>query len=80
MAAQHPNGTREQIQLAGPSLVPAATAIGVATALMGLTLVNPGKVSSWLFVALGGLIVLFAAIRWISTVRADVDSLPAERR
>ena len=76
MAGQHPNGTREQIQLAGPSLVPAATAIGIATALFGLTLVSPGKVASWLFVALGGLIALVAAVRWISAVRADVDSLP----
>jgi hypothetical protein len=80
MAGHHPNGTREQIQLAGPSLTPAAVAIGVATALMGLTLVNPGKVSSWLFVAVGGLIAIVAAARWISTVRTDVASLPAERR
>jgi hypothetical protein len=77
---QHPNGTREQIQLAGPSLLPAAAAVGIATALFGLTLVNPGKVASWLFVALGGLIALVAAVRWIGTVRGEVDSLPAERR
>ena len=69
MAESHPNGTREQIQLAGPSLLPAATAIGIATALIGLTLVNPGKVASWLFVAVGGLIALVAAVRWIGTVR-----------
>jgi hypothetical protein len=80
VAGQHPNGTREQIQLAGPSLLPAATAIGVAIALVGLTLVNPGKVASWLFVALGGLIALLAAVRWVRTVRDDVGSLPAERR
>jgi hypothetical protein len=77
---QHPNGTREQIQLAGPSLLPAAAGVGTAIALFGLTLVNPGKVSSWLFVALGGLIVLIAAIRWIGAVRGEIDSLPAERR
>jgi hypothetical protein len=78
--AHHPNGTREQIQLAGPSLLPAAAGVGITVALFGLTLANPGKVSSWLFVALGGLIVLIAAIRWIGTVRGEIDSLPADRR
>ena len=80
MTEPHPNGTREQIQLAGPSLLPFATAIGVATALMGLTLANPGKVASWLFVAVVGLVALVVVVRWVSTVRGDVDSLPAERR
>jgi hypothetical protein len=80
VADQHPNGTREQIQLAGPSLLPLAAAIGIATALFGLTLVNPGKLASWLFVAVGGLIALVVAIRWIGVVRGEVDSLPAERR
>jgi len=77
---EHPNGTREQIQLAGSSLLPAAMGVGITIALFGLTLVNPGKVSSWIFVALGGLIVLIAAIRWIGAVRGEIDSLPADRR
>jgi hypothetical protein len=77
---QHPNGTREQIRLTGSSLVPAAAAIGIATALFGLTLANPGKLSSWLFVALGGLIVLVATIRWAGKARGEMYSLPAERR
>jgi hypothetical protein len=76
----HPNGTREQIHLAGPSFLPFVTAIGIATALFGLTLVNPGKLVSWLFVALGGLIALVAAIRWVMTVREEIGSLPSERR
>jgi hypothetical protein len=78
--AHHPNGAREQIQLAGPSLLPAAVGVGITVALFGLTLVSPGKVSSWLFVALGGLIVLISAIRWIGAVRGEIDSLPADRR
>jgi hypothetical protein len=56
------------------------TAIGIVTALFGLTLVNPGKLASWLFVALGGLIALVAAIRWVMTVREEIDTLPSERR
>ena len=80
MADPHPNGTREQIHLAGPSFLPLVTAIGIATALFGLTLVNPGKVASWLFVVVGGLIALVAAIRWVLTVREEIDSLPSERR
>jgi hypothetical protein len=80
MTDHHPNGTREQIQLAGSSLLPLAAAVGIGTALMGLTLANPGKLSSWLFVAVGGVVALIAAIRWIGTVRGDVDSLPSERR
>jgi hypothetical protein len=41
---------------------------------------DPGKLSSWLFVAVGGLIILVTAVRWIRTVREEVDSLPSERR
>ena len=80
MAEHHPNGTREQIHLAGPSLLPVTAAVGIATALLGLTLVNPGKLASWLFVAVGGVIVFVTAVRWIRTVREEVDSLPSERR
>jgi hypothetical protein len=80
MADYHPNGAREQIHLTGPSLLPLATAVGIAVAIFGLTLVSPGKLASWAFVALGGLIVLLSAVRWIRTVREEIDSLPAERR
>jgi hypothetical protein len=76
MPDYHPNGAREQIHLTGPSLLPLAAAIGITVALMGLILVTPGKLGSWAFVALGGLIVLVAAVRWIRTVREEVDSLP----
>jgi hypothetical protein len=74
VAHHHPNGTREQINLAGPSLLPVSAAVGIATALMGLALVN-----RW-FVPVGGLILLVTAVRWIGAVREEVDSLPSERR
>jgi hypothetical protein len=80
MAAPHPNGRREQIHLAGPSLLPFAAAVGITVSIFGLTLVNPGELASWGFVALGGLILLVSAVRWIRTVRREMDSLPSERR
>jgi hypothetical protein len=80
VADYHPNGGREQIHLTGPSLLPLATAVGITVALMGLILVSPGKLASWAFVALGGLIVIVSGIRWIRTVRDEIDSLPSERR
>jgi hypothetical protein len=80
MADPHPNGAREQIHLAGPSLLPLATAVGITVAIFGLTRVNPGKLASWGFVAVGGLVVLVSAVRWIRTVRQEMDSLPSERR
>ena len=79
MADHRPNG-REQIHLVGPSLLPLATAVGITVALMGLILVNPGKLASWAFVAVGGLIVIVSGIRWVRTVRDEIGSLPSERR
>jgi hypothetical protein len=76
----HRNGGREQIHLTGPSLLPLATAVGIAVALMGLILATPGKLASWAFVAVGCLILIVAGIRWIRTVRDEIDSLPSERR
>jgi hypothetical protein len=80
MADDHGNGKREQIHLAGPSLLPLGTAVGITVALFGLTFAKPGDLASWGFVAFGGLIVLIAAVRWIRTVRDEVGSLPSGDR
>jgi len=68
-----PDRRREQIHLPGPSLLPLVTAVGITVAIVGLIL-------SWWFVAVGGAIFLLAAIRWVMTVREEIQSLPSERR
>ena len=80
MADEHGNGKREQIHLAGPSLLPLAMAVGITVALFGLTFASPGDLASWGFVALGGLIILVAAVRWIRTVGDEVGNLPSGDR
>ena len=70
----HRNGAdSEEIHLPSPSLLPLFTAAGLTVALLGLIL-------SWWFVAAGGLVVLIALVRWVRTVRTEIESLPAERR
>ena len=62
---------REQIHLPGPSLIPLTTAIGITIMLVGLIL-------SWWFVATGATILVVSVVRWVHTVRSDIDSLPPE--
>jgi hypothetical protein len=69
MASTHPDGRREQIHLPQPSLLPFAAAIGLTVGLLGLIL-------SWWFVGLGGAILLLTVVRWIRTVRLEIDALP----
>jgi hypothetical protein len=64
---------REHIHLPRPSMLPLATALGITIALVGLPF------SLW-FTAVGLVIVLFCAVRWIATVREEVESLPSGRR
>src|SRR5207244_3615655 len=64
---------REEIHLPGPSLLPLATAVGIAIAIVGL-------IYSWWFVGVGGAIFLVSAVRWVLTVREEIESLPSERR
>jgi hypothetical protein len=73
MPDYHPDGKREQIRLPGPSLLPFFAAIGLTVGVVGLIL-------SWWFVGLGGGILLLTTVRWVQTVRLEVDSLPSERR
>jgi hypothetical protein len=72
LARSNLNGGREEIHLPGRSVLPLVTAVGIALALLGL-------IWSWWIVAVGGVIVLFSAVRWIRTVREDMASLPTER-
>jgi hypothetical protein len=63
---------QEEIHLPGPSLLPAFTAVGITVTLLGL-------IYSWWIVAAGLVVTLICLVRWIRTVRDDIDALPAER-
>lgn len=69
MADYHPDGKREQIHLPGPSLLPFAAAVGLTIGLVGLIL-------SWWIVGLGAAIFGLTVVRWVQTVRLEIDSLP----
>jgi hypothetical protein len=73
MPDYHPDGRREQIHLASPSVLPFAAALGITFALMGLIL-------SWWIVGLGGVILLVTVALWIQTAREEFDNLPSERK
>jgi hypothetical protein len=61
----------EQIHMPAPSLIPVLNALGLATAIVGITIS--------LILVIGGL-VLFAAtaIVWIRDARREMEDLPVE--
>jgi type IV secretory pathway TrbD component len=61
----------EQIHMPRPSILPLINAVGLAIAIVSLTL-------SWYLVAFGLIIFLVTAIRWIADVRRDIEDLPLE--
>ncbi len=61
----------EEIHLPGPSVLPAVTALGITLALVGITTYIE-------LVVIGGLITLFATIRWIKDTRHEIDELPLD--
>ena len=63
----------EAIHLPGPTYPPIVTAVGITIAVVGV-------VQSWIIVALGVLITLFALVRWIRETRQDMGELPLEHR
>jgi hypothetical protein len=70
---EHPEGAlpppTEEIHLPDPSYMPVVLAFGLTIAIVGI-------VFSWVIVALGGLIFLFALLRWIGQVRHEMAQLP----
>jgi hypothetical protein len=63
----------EEIHLPEPSLLPILNAVGVALAIVGLTLTP--------FITGAGLILFFVTlVRWIKAVRHEISELPAEHR
>jgi hypothetical protein len=69
MTDYHPDGRREQIHLPGPSLLPFAAAVGLTIGVVGLIL-------SWWIVGVGAGIFLLTVVRWVQTVRLEIDGLP----
>ena len=61
--------TAEEIHLPGPSILPLVSAIGITLIVIGTTL-------GWFISAIGGVVLLVAAIRWIGDTRRDVAALP----
>ena len=63
--------TGEEIHLPGPTAIPALMAVGITTALIGVT-------TTWLLSILGGILALVCLVLWIRDVRRDVEDLPLE--
>ncbi len=61
----------EEIHMPAPSLIPIINAAALAIAIVSITL-------TWYFVALGGLVFLVTAAKWIADVRRDIAELPLE--
>jgi Flp pilus assembly protein TadB len=61
----------EAVHLPGPSYLPVVTAAGIAIAVVSIVI-------SWVLVATGGLIAVFAIVRWIRETRAEIAELPVE--
>lgn len=63
--------TGEQIHMPAPSVLPLINAAGLAFAIVSITL-------SWYLVAIGLIVFLGTAIRWIADTRRDIAELPLE--
>ena len=61
----------EEVHMPAPSILPLVNAAALALTIVSLTL-------SWYLVALGGVVFVITAIRWIADVRRDINDLPLE--
>ena len=61
----------EEIHMPRPSILPLINAAGLALAIVSLTL-------TWYFVAVGLIVFVVTAIKWIADVRRDIEDLPLE--
>jgi hypothetical protein len=61
----------EEIHLPGPTILPALTALGITLLLVGVTTFIELTV-------IGGLITLYAVVRWIKETRHEIDELPLD--
>lgn len=63
----------EEIHMPESSILPLLNAVGLAFAIISLTL-------SWILVGAGLLLFLATAVKWIADVRRDIGELPLEHR
>jgi Flp pilus assembly protein TadB len=63
----------EEIHLSRPSLLPVGVAIGIALAIVGLT-VTP------ILTVVGAVLTLVLVVRWIRDTRREIGELPTEHR
>jgi hypothetical protein len=67
-----PPGPTERIYLTGPSLMPLLLAAGLAGVVVGLF-------AWWPYAVIGGLVALFALVRWLRDNRGDIAQMPSEQ-
>jgi hypothetical protein len=63
----------EDVHLPGPTILPLMTAIAITLVVIGTTI-------TWIFSAIGGVLLIVCVIRWVTTTREDVAELPEEHR
>jgi hypothetical protein len=61
----------EEIHLPGPSILPVLTAVGITLALVGITTFIELTI-------IGGLLAIYAIVRWIKETRIEIDELPLD--
>jgi hypothetical protein len=59
----------EEIHLAGPSILPVLTAVGITLTLVGITTFIELTV-------IGGVLTLACIVRWFKDTRSEIDDLP----
>jgi hypothetical protein len=70
----HPAGAPragEDIHLPGPTLLPFICAIAITLIVIGTTIY-------WVYSAIGGVVLVVCAVKWIRETRHDVAELPEE--
>jgi hypothetical protein len=59
----------EEIHLPGPTILPLVAAIAITFIVIGTTL-------GWFLSAIGGVVLIIVAIRWVRDTRREVAALP----
>jgi hypothetical protein len=73
---EHPGAAppaAEEIHLPGPTILPLVAAIAITLIVIGTTL-------GWYLSAIGGVVLVIVAFRWIRDTRRDMAGLPEQHR